>query len=283
MAEGGRQPFEAAERLLRLLAALESAGARGVSRDRLLRLAGPVATVEDPRRLLTRDIGELNRAGWEIITVGSGSGSRYVLTACGARVLLRFDREQEAALLRAARSAESATGDNQAAERFADCVRAVGTRAVLSFVYRGTLRQIEPVAVQPGPTGWHLVGREAGRPDRYFAIARMRGITVGGAGTATIRESARRGGHDPLSWSVDPPEEVKVRAAERFAGEVEQTLGPAMRREHAGGDVVLTIAVTHQAAFRQRLYSLGGRVEVVAPDRIRASIVAELAQLAGVP
>jgi hypothetical protein len=56
-----------------------------------------------------------------------------------------------------------------------------------------------------------------------------------------------------------------------------------MRREHAGDDVVLTIAVTHQAAFRQRLYGLGGRVEVLGPDRVRASIIAELSHLAGVP
>lgn len=282
MSEGGRQPFETVERLLRVLAALEAAGARGVRRDRLLGLAGPADNVEEPRELLARDVGELNRAGWEIITVGPGSGSRYVLTATGTRVLLRFSRGQEAALLRAVRSGGRTAADSQAEEQFADCVRAVGSRAVLSFEYRGRLRRVEPVAVQPGPAGWYLAGREDGRVDRYFAISRMRGIAVGEPGTASLPEGARRRGLDPLSWSINPPEEVKVRAAEQFAGEVEQILGPAMRREHLGREVVLTIAVTHQAAFRQRLYALGGRVEVVAPDRVRASIVAELSRLAGV-
>ena len=74
-----------------------------------------------------------------------------------------------------------------------------------------------------------------------------------------------------------------MRAAACLADEVEQVLGPAMRREHTGEDVVLTIAVTHQAAFRQCLYGLGGRVDVLGPDRVRASIIAELSHLAGVP
>lgn len=282
MSYGGEHPLETLERLIRLLAVLEVAGSRGVRRDRLLGLADSAATVDDPRRLLARDIGELNRAGWEIITVGSGSGSRHVLTACGARVGLRFDREQEAALLAAVRSARFTAPDERAGP-FADCVRAVGSRAPLSFEYRGRRRRVEPVAVQPGPAGWYLVGREDGRADRHFPLRRMRAVEVGAAGTATAYDGVRRSGHDPLSWSVDPPEEVKVRTAEAFAGEVEQTLGRAMRREYAGGEVVLTIAVTHQAAFRQRLYGLGGRVQVVAPARVRASIIAELSQLAGVP
>jgi predicted DNA-binding transcriptional regulator YafY len=262
---------------------LEAAGASGVRQERLVRLAGYAAAEEVPRRLLARDVGELNRAGWEIITVGSGSGLRYVLTASGTRVPLRFDRAQEAALLRAARSARIAAGESQASAGFADCVRAVGARAVLSFEYRGRARQVDPAAVLPGPAGWFLMGREDGRADRYFAVGRMRDVAVGAAGSATIARGTRRGGHDPLSWLVDPPEEVKVRAAARLADEVEQALGPAMRCERAGDDVVLTIAVTHQAAFRQRLYGLGGRVEVLGPDRVRASIVAELSHLAGVP
>lgn len=284
MSEGGRHPLEAVDRLLRVLAELEAAGASGVRQQRLVRLSGYAAASEAPRRLLARDVGELNRAGWEIITIGSGSGLRYVLTACGTRVPLRLDRAQEAALLRATRPARNAAGESQAAAGFADCVRAVGARAVLSFEYRGRARQVDPAAVLPGPAGWYLVGRENGRAeDGYFAIGRMRDVAVGAAGSATIPNVARRGGHDPLSWLVDPPEEVQVRAAARLADEVEQVLGPAMRREHSGDDVVLTIAVTHQAAFRQRLYGLGGRVEVLGPDRVRASIIAELSHLAGAP
>jgi predicted DNA-binding transcriptional regulator YafY len=283
MSDGGRHRLDAVERLLRVLAELEAAGAGGVRQQRLLRLSGYAAALEVPRRLLARDVGRLNRAGWEIITVGSGSGLRYVLTACGTRVPLRFDRAQEAALLRAARSARNAAGESQAPAGFADCVRAVGVRATLSFEYRGRVRQVHPAAVQPGPAGWYLLGREDGRSDRYFAIGRMRHVAVGVAGSATIPSGARRGGHDPLSWLVDPPEEVKVRAAACLADEVEQALGPAMRRADAGDDVVLTIAVTHQAAFRQRLYGLGGRVEVLGPDGVRASIIAELSHLAGVP
>ena len=283
MSDGVRHPLEAVERSLRVLAELEAAGAGGVRQERLLRLAGYAAASEVPRRLLARDVGALNRAGWEIITVGSGSGLRYVLTACGTRVPLRFDRAQEAALLRAARSARHIAGDSRAAACFADCLRALGARAVLSFEYRGRARRVDPAAVLPGPAGWYLVGREDSRSVRYFAIGRMRDVAVGAAGSATVSRGSRRGGHDPLSWLVDPPEEVKVRAAACLVDEVEQALGPAMRCERVGDDVVLTIAVTHQAAFRQRLYGLGGRVEVLGPDQVRASIVAELSQLAGVP
>jgi predicted DNA-binding transcriptional regulator YafY len=284
MSESGRHSLEAIERLLRILAVLEAAGAGGVRHDRLPRLAGCPAGPGDPRRRFARDIGELNRAGWEIISVGTGSGMRYVLTVSGTRLQLQLDRAQEAELLRASRSAPASREDDvdRAAEGMAECVRAVGSRALISFEYGGRPRRVHPCAVQPGPAGWYLVGREeSGHVDRHFAIARMLDIEVGAPGSARVARSARRGGHDPLSWLVDPPEEVRLRVAARFASEVEQALGVALRREPTGDDVVLTVAVTHQAAFRHRLYALGGRVEVLSPERVRAGIVAELSQLAG--
>lgn len=285
MSDAGRRRLDEIERMLRLLAVLEAAGAVGVRQDRLLRLADSAAGQDDPRQLLAHDIGELNRAGWEIIAIGSGPGLRYVLTTCGSRVPVHLDRAQEAALLRASRSAAGAVGvadEDLPVENLAECVRAVGAHAVLSFSYRGRQRQVHPRAVQPGPAGWYLVGRDdGGHVDKYFAVARMREVAVGTPASAEVSRDARRAAHDPLSWLVDPPEEVRVRTAAAFAGEVEQALGTAMRRDYAGDDVVLTIAVTHQAAFRRRLYGFGGRVEVLAPERVRAGILAELSQLAG--
>ncbi len=282
MSESGRHSLEAIERLLQILAMLDAAGAGGVRQDRLARLASYPPAPHDRRRQLAHDVGELNRAGWEIISVGSGSGMRYVLTACGTRLALPLDRAQEAELLRASRPAqETAGGDGPGC--LAECVRAVGTRAVLSFGYGGELRRVHPRAVQPGRAGWYLVGREDGdgQADRYFAIAGMREVEAGAPGSATVTPSVRRGCHDPLTWLVDPPEEVTLRVAARFAGEVERALGPVLRREPTGDDVVLTIAVTNQAAFRHRLYALGGRVEVLGPEQVRAGIVAELSELAG--
>ena len=285
MSEAARHRFEAIERLLRILAVLEAAGAHGVRHDRMPRLAGYPAGADDPRRQLARDIGELNRAGWEIISVGSGSGKRYVLTASGTRLPVRLDPEQEAALLRASRAARDGLGPDEAtgvASVLAVCVRAVGARAGVAFEYGGRRRAVHPRAVQPGPGGWYLVGREDDSDvDRHFALTQMRDIEVGGRDSAAVSRTERRGRPDPVGWLVDPPEEVRLRTTAHFAEDVELALGPALRRERTGDDVVLTIAVTHQAAFRQRLYALGGRVEVLAPERVRAGIVAELSRLAG--
>jgi predicted DNA-binding transcriptional regulator YafY len=288
MSDAGRHSLDAIGRMLRVLAVLETAGAGGVRQVRLPKLAGYAAGPENPRRLLARDIGELNRAGWEIIAVGAGSGMRYVLTVGGARVPVRLDREQEAALLSAARSAAGAAAPptaNRSAESLACCVRAVGARALLSFAYRGRHRRVHPRAVEPGPAGWYVVGREDGDGpvDRHFALAQMDEVTLGAPGSAHLTGGAPGDGRDPLSWLVDPPEEVRLRTAARLADEVEHVLGPAMRRERVGDEVVLTIAVTHQAAFRHRLYTLGGRVQVLGPALVRAGILAELAELVGAP
>lgn len=286
MSDSGRQPLDAIGRMLRVLAALEAAGAAGVRQDRLVKLAGYVTDRDAPRRLLAGDIGELNRAGWEIIAVGAGSGMRYVLTACGARVPVRLNPEQEAALLGAARSAVrtvARTGHEQSSDTLARCVRAVGARTLLSFTYRGRRRRVHPRAVQPGPAGWYVVGREDGNgaAERHFALAHMDDVTPGPPGSAHLNGGVHGDRRDPLSWLVDPPEEVTVRTAAALADEVEQVLGRAMRRARDGNDVVLTIAVTHQAAFRQRLYTLGARVAVLGPEQVRAGIVTELSQLAG--
>ncbi len=289
MSEAGADRLEAIERLLRILAVLDAAGAAGVRHDRLARLVAYPAGSDDPRRQLAGDVGELNRAGWEIISVGAGSGKRYALIEWGTRPPLRLDPAHEAALLRASRVAQDGRPDGEpigaAGDALAECISAVGAGSVVSFEYAGRRRRVHPRAVQPGPSGWYLVGRpDDGRDtDEYYAVALMRDIEVRPPGEAPVSPVERRGGHDPVRWLVDSPEEVKLRTAARFADEVELAFGPALRREHSGDDVVLTIAVTHQAAFRQRLYALGGRVEVLAPQRVRAEIVAELSHLAGLP
>lgn len=277
-------------RQVRLLALLEAAGPAGVGQDRLADLAGYGGEPDARRQALTQDIWDLTEAGWDIDNeAGPGEKARYVLRARDTRLRIALSPRQQAELARVTRLAaivevNEVTGlaaDPDDDTRLGDCVRATAARAPVTLHDGAGVRTIHPRAIRPGPSGWYLAGTEDGQAtERYVAVDRISSVEVGRPGSAPDPGESRRGQADPAGWLVDPPEEVTVETTAEFVGEVMQALGPVMRRASRDGAVLLTFPVTHQAVFRTRLYPLGTRVRVVAPERVRASVVAELVQLA---
>jgi WYL domain len=290
MSDGGRDLLGGSERLVRLLAALEAAGPAGVGQERLAEVGGYGGEPDVRRSALTREISDLTQAGWTIENVaGPGERARYALRARDTRLRIGLTRRQQAELSRAAQLADAQepvflTTTPPVDVVLSRCVSAVAVRASVRFGFRGTTRTVHPRAVRPGPAGWYVVGCEDGRTgERWFAIDLISDLTVGEPGTAAVPSDARDGRLDPASWLVDPPEEVTVETSREFADQVVRALGPLMRRTDRTDRtdrVLLTFPVTHQAAFRMRLYPLGTRVRVVAPAHVRAAIRAELTDLA---
>ena len=287
MSGGGSDRSGLLDRPVRLLAALEAAGPAGVGQERLADIGGYGGSTDDRRAAVTREISDLNQAGWTIENVaGPGERARYALRARDTRVRVELNRRQQAELSRAARLVDAqhpAAADTEAGADpvLSQCAYAVAVRAKLRFRYRGAPRVVRPRAVRPGPTGWYVVGYEDGSPEeRYFALALLDDVTTGEPATAADAGDVRNGRLDPASWLVDPPEEVTVETLAEFADQVVRALGPVMRRTDTADRVLLTIPVTHHAAFRMRLYPLGTRVRVVAPEHVRTAIRAELARLA---
>lgn len=303
MSRGGRDQLGPIERLVRILAVLDAAGESGATQERLLEAAEYEAKAEDaPRRMLNRDIGHLNRAGWDIKNVAAAGGdARYVLRARDIRLRVELSLGEQAELARVGRlggiedfaeyvgtddGAAPEHGAGQGVEQYADaqlamCLESAAFRRVVQFIYKGRPRTVHPRLVQPGPSGWYLVGWEqASGIEKYFVVDRIRNLVFSRAGTAMPAESSSRASLDPATWEVDPPVEVEVETSLLFADQVKLAIRPVVREVADGDRSVLTVRVTNRAAFRVRLYALGTRVRVLGPDDIRAEIVDELTQLA---
>lgn len=296
---GGKQRAPM-ERLVRLAAVLQRAGKRGVPAPDLLEIAG--FDGEDPVSQLGREFRHLRALGWQIDNIGGdGDTGVYRMVTVDNRLRVKLTPAQQAALLRAVLLANrddlvERLGLSDA-ERPADVVAATATEAdqelslvtqalrlgsVLRFRYGGSSRVVHPESVRTQNGTWYLRGREeGGEIVKWFVVSRMSEVTADAAGSAVRPEFARRSGLDPMTWEIDPPVEVRLRAAAEYVPDVERRLGePAATREVDGG-AELDYVVTHRAALRSRLYELGPRVEVLGPDDVRAEMLDELAFMAG--
>jgi predicted DNA-binding transcriptional regulator YafY len=297
---GGRDQLGPIERLVRMLAVLETAGLVGAGQQQLLDVARYGGDQDDQRRALNRELKHLTEAGWDIRNVGdAGVDARYVLRARDTRLRVSLTREQQAELARAATLAgvkdfADLVGDASQVDAWAGgvsdplvstsehpnltlCIYAASHRCLLQFMYKKRLRLVHPRVVQPGPSGWYLAGCEDGQDvEKNFAVGRMRTLAIDRPGSATVTYDVRHTQLDPLTWLVDPPVDVVVETTDDHVAHVESRLGAPTSRTGTDERVTLTIPVTHRAAFRHRLYELGTRVRVLAPEEVRAEIVKDL-------
>lgn len=306
MSRGGRDQLGPIERLVRILAVLEGAGTAGTTQEQLLEVARYGATAHDEqRRMLNRDVRYLNEAGWDIRNIAEpGTDGRYVLQARDIRLRVELSPSEQAELARVGRLGgidefadyvgtdasppEYSSGGRarQQAEpvdaQLAMCLEAAARRRIVQFIYKGRARTVHPRLVQPGPSGWYLVGWEQGSGiEKNFVVDRMLNVVFDQPGTAIAAEEAHHGSLDPATWEVDPPVEVEVQTASQFADQVKLALRPVVNEVTDDDVTVLTVRVTNRAAFRMRVYALGARVAVLAPGDVRTEIIEELAALAG--
>lgn len=306
MSRGGRDQLGPIERLVRILAVLEGAGKPGATQDELLEVGQYGGTSPDSqRRMLTKDIKHLNNSGWDIKNVAdAGTDARYVLHARDIRLRVELTPAEQAELARVGRLAgieefadyvgtDAGPPEHPAAHarieplpahdaRLALCLIAAANRQVVQFMYKGRPRTVHPRVVQPGPSGWYLVGwEESSGTEKFFVIDRMKNPLLDQPGTAHPHEEASHKSLDPATWEVDPPVDVQVETAPEFVEQVTLALHPVVAERVDGDRAVLTVRVTNRSAFRMRLYALGTRIRVLGPDDVRKEIVDELARIAG--
>jgi predicted DNA-binding transcriptional regulator YafY len=104
----------------------------------------------------------------------------------------------------------------------------------------------------------------------------MSDVSLEAPGSAEVLEEPARPSLDPLSWRQDPPTEVVVETPAEHRVLVENLLGQPSDAIAEAGTLRLTYVVTNRAVFRWRVYELGTRVRVLAPDDVRQELVAEL-------
>jgi predicted DNA-binding transcriptional regulator YafY len=303
----GRDQTGPMERLVRLIGALTQ-HPKGASLAVMLTALGSADHApEARRRMLTRDIEQLNQLGYDVRNIADpGADGVYLMRARDNRLQVLLTPEQRGELLRAAiaagldhlgghlgatggatggASAPSAAGTSapspDTASPTLDLVQRGTTRHCrVRFTYKGEPRVVHPAQVHSGPSGWYLRGREeGGEPSglvKEFVVSRMSDVSLDRPGTAEVLDEVARPAMDPLSWRADPPTEVVLRVPAEHRVLVENLLGSAVDVREDAGELLMTYAVTNRSVFRWRVYELGTRVRVVSPDDVRAEMLAEL-------
>ncbi len=290
------------ERLVRLVSVLSHAGRAGVPAITLLEAAAFPGS-GDPITQLNHDFKHLRTLGWEIAnTAPSGEPAHYRMTGVDNRLRVALTPGQQAALRRAVLVADRADlverlglapgdkpdevpavmGQLVAADGLSVVVDAVRRSRLLRFDYKGKTRVVHPQSLRVQNTTWYLRGCEEGDETiKAFVVSRMQQVTADAPETATRPPVAPHQSIHPMSWEIDPPIEVTLRAPDEHVADVRRWLG-VPQGEHPGDNMTeLVYRVTNRAALRSRIYLLGRRVSVVGPDEIRDELLTELAQMAG--
>lgn len=291
------------ERLVRLASALHHAGERGVPAANLLRIAG-WEDAADGISALKRDFRGLESLGWQIDNIAErGLHAIYRMRTVDNRLRVQLTPEQQAALRRAVLLANrhdladrlglaardvpadvpatiSAGGYDHA---LATVLQAVRQRALLRFRYKGTDRVVHPESARTQNTTWYLRGRDDQGDGtlKMYVVARMADVRADAPGTADRPEAPHHHGLHPMSWQIDPPVDVTLRAPADYVPDVRRWLGEPATDTDDGDEHELVYRVTHRAALRARVYQLGTRVTVVGPEDVRREILGELAEMAG--
>jgi predicted DNA-binding transcriptional regulator YafY len=289
----GRDQSAPMERLVRLIGALTQHPQGAPLPVMLTALGSADAAPEARRRMLSRDVDQLNLLGYDVRNVAeAGADGVYVMRARDNRLQVLLTPEQRGELLRAALAAglddlggHLGATDPPTAPSAAtpspptlDLVQRGTTRhCLVRFTYKGEPRVVHPGQVHSGPSGWYLRGREEGSGIvKEYVVSRMSDVALGDPGSAEVLDEVSRPTLDPLSWGEDPPTEVVIAVEPDQLVLVENLLGPPARTEQNASGLMATYVVTNRAVFRWRLYELGTRVRVVAPDDVRDEMLAEL-------
>lgn len=269
------------ERLLRILLALATSQL-GIDAARLATIAGH-ATDENGLSKLRRDIRQLREdGGWDIGSVGlEGEGGRYVLRAQDNRLALLLTPGERAALRQAALAAGTAVPEPS--PRLAALERAVERHCLAHFSYRHKPRTVHPHTLHNGPSGWMLRGREVDSDlVKEYVVERISGaVALDDPGSAEVPDGIPRHSFNPLTWLVDQREDVLVATPVDHAEEVAAMLTGAVEQSRSGDEVILTVPVTHRAAFRSRLLELGERVRLVGESANADELITVLRAAAG--
>ncbi|HXQ74916.1 MAG TPA: WYL domain-containing protein [Acidimicrobiales bacterium] len=164
---------------------------------------------------------------------------------------------------------------------------AVRRRATVTFDYRGDTRHVAPALLRFRGGWWYLVGFDLDKEaSRTFRVDRMDGAaTVGSPGSAVMPDDFDPGASLPEEpWRMGEEEVVRVDVL------VDRGLAPLVvaevgdstvhDRRHDGA-VVVRLEVTNIAALRSWVLELGEHAEVLAPDSVRADMIAWLEATAG--
>ena len=273
----GRDQLKPMERLIRILICLaDDDRGRGVPIATLLRMADLEEDTEAARVQLRRDLSILRRGGWDIENVAAeGEDGRYLLRARDNRLALLLTPGERATLgsLFYLNDIDRVIPPTALGR----LVHAVQDRSLVRCSYAGRRRVLHPEELYVTASGWVLAARMGvDEPIKEYVIAWMDGVRIDRPGTAAPLSARPATRLDPMQWPLDPPITVRLAVVAPFVADVLVQFPAATVVPRAAdaepAETMVELTVTNQATFRSRLYALGLRVRVLAPESLVAEI-----------
>jgi predicted DNA-binding transcriptional regulator YafY len=159
---------------------------------------------------------------------------------------------------------------------------AVDRNCLISFVYGGQPREVEPVLVFWRQGGWYLHGHEDGTTKNFKVERLQSSVTVGAAGSAPnhqMPDPAEAMAEDPLLHGPESGLVAQVLIDSLLARQVERDRGGVIERR-ADGSVVIEVEVRSPGAFRSWLFGMGDHAVVLSPPEMVDDVVTWLKALA---
>ncbi len=161
---------------------------------------------------------------------------------------------------------------------------AISERRLLSFVYRGERRTVEPRRLDLQRGRWYLTGHDRLRDgERNFRLDRIEGkVSIDDIGSSPVQPPGRPAWRHPWELGDGPPVPVRLLVDADHVGWVRRELGRSVVIEdRANGDAVFELLVVDGVAFRSFVMTLLDHGEVLSPPEIRDDIIAWVDMLAG--
>jgi proteasome accessory factor B len=168
------------------------------------------------------------------------------------------------------------------APALATLFEAFRNHAVVTFTHRGQTRTVEPWGLSSKRGQWYLVGYDRDRQAmRAFRADRIDGdVKVGEPDAFETPDDFRPDDHiEDRAWLMgdEPPVIVRVAAEPGYADRIVDELGAdGIAEELDDGRLVVEIPVSNRVAFRSIVLAYREHAEVLAPDDVRADLIAWL-------
>lgn len=154
---------------------------------------------------------------------------------------------------------------------------AIRERAVVSFTYSGSQRELEPWRLSHQRGRWYVAGFDRSKTDeRNFRVDRIAGpLDVGASGGFRRPEGVGNAG-DRQPWEFDDAEELVARVlvdADRASWATNQLGSDHVVERQDDGSIIMEVRVTNIPAFRSFVLGFLDHAEILEPATLRDDIV----------
>jgi predicted DNA-binding transcriptional regulator YafY len=161
---------------------------------------------------------------------------------------------------------------------------AILNRSVVTFSYRGEVREVEPHRLNFSKGRWYLTGHDRSRNgERHFRVDRIDGqVTAGAPGSFERPQQVPEARFEGWDFGEGEPVIAELAVDAALVPHLRTVLPPTTPwEERPDGSAIARVEVTNGDAFRGFALGFLDHVEILGPPELRAEMVTWLRGVAG--